>query len=222
MSVIKLEGVTFHYRKNEPLISNLTFSVNEGEIFGILGPNGSGKTTLLKLLLGFLKPIKGRIFLFGQSLEDFKEWHKIGYVPQHLSVDKFFTGSVQEIFKSLLKGEKVGWAITYLHLESLLDRPFVKLSGGERQKVLLALAISTNPDILILDEPTTGLDIHAQEHIETILKDFKGKKTIVIVSHDIGFVLRIADRILCMGMQKCQVTSTENFKSIIRDLYELH
>ncbi len=222
MSVIRLENVSFHYRKDEPLIKNLSFYVDEGELFAVLGPNGSGKTTLLKLILGFLRPTLGHIMLFGKNLRVFKEWDRIGYVPQYLSVDKFFTGSVQEIFRAFAKGEKIGWAITYLHLEGLLNRPFIKLSGGERQKVLLALALSTNPDVLILDEPTTGLDIHAQEHIETILKDFKGKKTIVIVSHDIGFVLRIADRVLCMGMETCQVTSTENFKGIIKEIYGLH
>lgn len=222
MSVISLEGVSFQYRKDEPLIRNLSFHVNEGEVFAILGPNGSGKTTLLRLLLGLLKPTAGNIAIFGKILRNFREWDRIGYVPQYLSVDKFFTGNVQEIFRAFAKGERMGWVITYLHLEGLLKRPFVKLSGGERQKVLLALALSTNPDILILDEPTTGLDIHAQEHIETILKDFKGKKTILIVSHDVGFVLRIADRVLCMGMETCQVTSTENFKGIIKETYGLH
>ncbi len=222
MSVIEFENVNFHYRKDEPLIRDLSFYVDRGELFAILGPNGSGKTTLLKLLLGFLKPTKGLIYLFGKKLEHFKEWNKIGYVPQHISVDKFFTGNVQEIFKSFSEGEKVGWAITYLHLEGLLKRPFVKLSGGEKQKVLLALALMSNPDLLILDEPTTGLDIHAQEHIETILKDFKGKRTIIVVSHDIGFVLRLADRVLCMGMQECKVTSTKEFKSIIKEVYGLH
>lgn len=221
MSVISLENVSFSYRKDESLIRNLNFHVNEGEIFAILGPNGSGKTTLLKLILGFLKPISGRVMLFGKHIQAFNEWGRIGYVPQSLNVDKFFTGSVKEIFRVFTDGEKIEWVTNYLQLENLLSRPFARLSGGERQKVLLALALCADPDLLILDEPTTALDIHAQEHIESILKDLKGKKTIVIVSHDLGFVLRIADRVLCLGLDNCPVTSSENFKKIIRELYGL-
>ena len=222
MSVINVKDLEFYYNKSEPLINGLSFSVSQGELFAILGPNGSGKTTLLRLLLGFIKPIRGRVELFGKGLTSFKEWRRIGYVPQRFSVDRFFTGSVRELFRSVASKEKVGWAIAYLHLENLLDRQFVKLSGGEQQKVLLALALTKNPDLLILDEPTTGLDIHAQEHIEAIIGELKGKKTLIIVSHDLGFVLRNADRVLCMGMEMCQVVETDKLKGMIRELYGLH
>ncbi len=222
MRVLEVENLSFYYRRGEYILKDISFGVEEGELFAILGPNGAGKTTLLRLLMGFLKPVSGRIKIFGRELRHFGEWRRIGYVPQRFSVDRFFTGSVGELFKSLAQREKVGWVIAYLHLESLLDRPFVKLSGGEQQKVLLALALTTNPDLLVLDEPTTGLDIHAQEHMESILRELKGKKTILLVSHDIGFVLRNADRLLCLGVEMCRVVDTQTFKGMVRELYGLH
>ncbi len=220
--VIKVSNLTFYYRQEEPLIDNLSFSVFEGEFFGILGPNGAGKTTLLRLILGFLKPIKGRIELFGQDLHTFKEWKRVGYVPQRFYVERAFTGTVGELFKAIAPKEKVGWIIAYLHLEDLLKKQFNKLSGGQQQRVLLALALTTNPDLLILDEPLTGLDIHAQEHIENILRDISKTKTVVVVSHDVSFVLRNASRILCLGMQECQVVKAQELKGMLKELYKLH
>jgi zinc transport system ATP-binding protein len=151
--VIKVESLTFRYSPEEPLIENLSFSVYEGEFFCVVGPNGAGKSTLLKLLLGFLRPKAGKVFLFGRELSQFNEWEKLGYVPQRFSVERFWTGTVEELLRKVAKKEKVGWIIAFLHLENLLKRQFVKLSGGEQQKVLLALALTKNPSLLILDEP---------------------------------------------------------------------
>lgn len=220
--VIKVNNLTFYYRSEEPIIKELSFSVLEGEFFGILGPNGSGKTTLLKLLLGFLKPLKGNIELFGKSLENFKEWKRVGYVPQRFNVEKAFTGTVKELFMAVAPKEKVGWIITYLHIEGLLEKQFNKLSGGEQQKVLLALSLTTNPDLLVLDEPLTGLDIHAQEHIESLVKEISKKRTVVAVSHDIGFILRNATNVLCLGMEECKMVSPRELESMLIKLYRLH
>jgi len=220
--VIEVEGLSFRYKKEEPLIENLSFSVYEGEFFCIVGPNGSGKTTLLKLLLGFLKPQGGRIYLFGQDLNKFRDWDRIGYVPQRFSVERFWSGTVEELLRKVAQKEKVGWIIAFLHLENLLSKQFVKLSGGEQQKVLLALALVNNPSLLILDEPLTGLDIHAQEHVESILKEIAKNRTVVVVSHDLGFVLRNATRMLCLGMPECRIVSPNQFGELIRELYGLH
>ncbi|WP_333785078.1 ATP-binding cassette domain-containing protein [Thermocrinis sp.] len=220
--VIRVEKLRFRYKKEEPLIEDLSFSVYKGEFFCVVGPNGSGKTTLLKLLLGFLKPHQGRIYIFGEDLKSFNRWEKVGYVPQRFSVERFWTGTVEELFRKVAKKEKVGWIIAFLHLEGLLKKQFVKLSGGEQQKVLLALALTKNPDLLILDEPLTGLDIHAQEHIESTLREIAKDRTVVVVSHDIGFVLRNATRMLCLGMQECKITYPEQFTKLIRELYGLH
>jgi zinc transport system ATP-binding protein len=220
--VIRVESLTFRYSPNEHLIENLSFSVYEGEFFCVVGPNGAGKSTLLKLLLGFLRPKAGKIFLFGRELSQFNEWEKLGYVPQRFSVERFWTGTVEELLRKVAKKEKVGWIIAFLHLENLLKRQFVKLSGGEQQKVLLALALTKNPSLLILDEPMTGLDIHAQEHIEHVLKEISKDRTVVVISHDLGFVMRNASRMLCLGMPECRVVYPKDFGQIIRELYGLH
>ncbi|RMH79492.1 MAG: metal ABC transporter ATP-binding protein [Acidobacteria bacterium] len=220
--VLEVKNLSFNYKKEEPLIEELSFDVKRGEFFGILGPNGAGKSTLLKILLGFIRPQRGEVRLFGQRLESFKDFRRIGYVPQRFSVERAFTGTVGELLRAVAPKERVGWIIAFLHLENLLERPFIMLSGGEQQKVLLAMALTTNPDMLFLDEPMTGLDIHAQEHIENLLKEIAKDRTVVVVSHDLGFVLRNASRILCLGMPFCRVVSPEDFEGLIRELYRLH
>ncbi|MCS7308170.1 MAG: metal ABC transporter ATP-binding protein [Aquificaceae bacterium] len=220
--VIEVKNLNFSYRNEQQLIRGLSFEVFKGEFFGILGPNGAGKSTLIKLLLGFLKAQSGEVLLFGQKINNFKQWDKVGYVPQRFSVEKTFTGNVWELLKAMAPKEKVGWIIAFLHLENILHRPFIKLSGGEQQKVLLAMALTRNPEILFLDEPMTGLDIHAQEHIQQVLKEVSKERTVVVVSHDVGFVLRNATRILCLSMPFCGVVKPEEFESLIRELYGLH
>ncbi|MEN3027839.1 MAG: metal ABC transporter ATP-binding protein [Aquificaceae bacterium] len=220
--VIEVKDLHFRYRAEEPLIEGLSFEVQRGEFFGILGPNGAGKSTLLKLILGFLKPQAGELRIFGERLETFSQWKRVGYVPQRFSVERSFTGNVGELLRAVAPKERVGWIIAFLHLENLLKRPFVKLSGGEQQKVLLALALTTNPELLLLDEPMTGLDIHAQEHIQQVLKDISKERTVVVVSHDLGFVLKNATRVLCLGMPFCRVIRPREFEGIIRELYRLH
>ena len=220
--VIEVKGLRFRYRAEEPLIEDLSFEVFRGEFFGILGPNGAGKSTLLRLILGFLKPLSGEIKLFGESIDRFSQWERIGYVPQRFSVERAFTGNVGELLKAVAPKERVGWIIAFLHLENLLKKPFVKLSGGEQQKVLLAMALTTNPDLLVLDEPMTGLDIHAQEHIQQVLKDLSKDRTVVVVSHDVGFVLKNATRILCLGMPYCKVVEPGDIRGVMKDLFGLH
>ncbi|MCX7990038.1 MAG: metal ABC transporter ATP-binding protein [Aquificaceae bacterium] len=220
--VIEVKDLHFRYRAQEQLIEGLSFEVHRGEFFGILGPNGAGKSTLLKLILGFLKPQGGEIRIFGERLETFSQWKRVGYVPQRFSVERSFTGNVGELLRAVAPKERVGWVIAFLHLENLLKRPFVKLSGGEQQKVLLALALTTNPELLLLDEPMTGLDIHAQEHIEQVLRDVSKERTVVVVSHDLGFVLKNATRVLCLGMPSCRVIKPEEFEGVIKELYRLH
>ena len=148
--VIEVINLSFRYKKDEPLIEDLNFEVRRGEFFGILGPNGAGKSTLLRLILGFLKPQSGEIRLFGQGLDSFSQWKRVGYVPQRFAVEKAFTGNVEELLRASAPKEKVGWIIAFLHLENVLKRSFTKLSGGEQQKVLLAMALATNPDLIIL------------------------------------------------------------------------
>ncbi|SHK38818.1 metal ABC transporter ATP-binding protein [Thermocrinis minervae] len=211
--IIRVENLTFAYRRGEYLFKDLSFSVYRGDFFCIVGPNGAGKTTLLKIILGLIKAQSGRILVNSK---------RVGYVPQRISVERFFTGTPAELFRAVAPKQKVGWIISFLHLENVLHRPYVKLSGGEQQKVLLSIAFLKDPDLLILDEPTTGLDIHAQEHVEEFLRTARKDKTLVVVSHDLGFVVRNATKVLCLGMQECRLVEPQDLKTMLVDIYGLH
>ncbi|RKY83651.1 hypothetical protein DRQ09_09750 [candidate division KSB1 bacterium] len=211
--IIELKGVYVYYQDLLAL-ENVNLEISEGEFHSIIGPNGAGKTTLLKLIIGLIKPTKGTIKVFGKNPWKLgKERKKIGYVPQIMSVDINFPVNVMEVvlmgryaqiglFKppgkidkelALKAMEKVGIADLY-------SRSLSKLSGGQRQRVFLARALSNEPEILILDEPTTGVDTATTESFYELLQDLrKDGMTIVIVSHDIGVVAAYVDRIACLN-----------------------
>ena len=189
MSIIKLEGVCFSYGHNR-IFDEINLEINRGEYVGIIGKNGSGKSTLLKLILGQLKPICGEII---------KEKLKIGYVEQvTINSENNFPASVYEIvmlglykeigffkFPNKEQKEKVLETLKSVGLEHLSKKQISKLSGGEQQKVMLAKALVNNPDLIILDEPTTAVDSESENNFFTVLKQLnEDGKTIVIVTHD--------------------------------------
>jgi len=149
-----------------------------------------------KTLLGFLKPLKGTVRLFGEDVRSFRQWHRVGYVPQRLRVERNFPATVGELLELTGGGDVDPQIIALLHLNSLLDRQFLKLSGGQQQIVLLGMALVRNPDLLLLDEPTAGLDVHFQKHIVHTLKSISSNegRTVLMISHDIGLVLSTVDR----------------------------
>ena len=177
---------------------------------GIFGPNGGGKTTLLKLILGFLKPSQGEIQVFGQSPKALRK--KMGYVPQTLHFDRQFPISAGEV---VLSGrlQYLTWyghygandkmcaknALEEVGLAHLYDRPFGTLSGGEKQRVLIARALVGQPKILLLDEPTTGIDLEAQIQLFDLLKQLHGKMTILMVTHELGTALNYVDTLFCVN-----------------------
>ncbi len=183
---VKLDG--------EEIIRNLSFEVKEGEILTILGPNGAGKTVLLKTLLGFL-PHEGEI-----------EWQKevkIGYVPQRLPFIKDIPISVEEFFKLKNSSRKeikeilnsVGFQ------ESFLGKKMGDLSSGQFQRVLVAWALIGNPEVLLFDEPTTGIDIGGEETVYGLLTKLKQKRnfTILLVTHDLSVVYKFSNYVICLN-----------------------
>jgi len=186
---VELEG--------EKIICNLSFEVKRGEVLTILGPNGAGKTVLLKTLLGIF-PYKGEI-----------EWEsgvKIGYVPQRVPFVKDVPMNIEEFFT--LKGIKretkeiiklVGFD------ENFLKKNIGELSSGQYQRILVAWALIGNPDVLLFDEPTTGIDITGKETIYQLLERLKNEKklTIILVTHDLSVVYKFSDRVICLN--KCPV-----------------
>lgn len=206
MHVVEVKNLYFSYNGKNWVLEDVNFSVKKGELVGIVGPNGAGKTTLIKIIFGFLKPQKGNVLLFGKDIKSFKDWKKLGYVPQRLSVEYAFPGKVKELLFSSSKDKKeIEFLIDYLKIKDILDKQYNNLSGGQQQRVLLAIALSSDPELIILDEPTVGLDVHAVNHLINVLLDLKEvhKKTILMVSHDIGILLKYSDKILCLKRKVC-------------------
>jgi zinc transport system ATP-binding protein len=196
--VIAIEGVSFSY-ENAKIIDGLNLTVLERDFVGLIGSNGAGKTTLLRMIVGLLKPSAGEIRLFGEPIGRFKDWERIGYVPQKATINPLFPTTVKEVVTSGLYGRKamhrrltkhvlgkVEEAMAALGIEALADKLIGRLSGGQQQRVLLARALVNSPDLLILDEPTTGVDAETQaaffERIEHLHRHHH--ITFLMVSHD--------------------------------------
>lgn len=204
--IVEVEEVTFSYDR-EPILSKVSFTIEEGEWIGVIGPNGGGKTTLLKLLLGFLEPESGSIRLFGLPVSEGRG--RIGYVPQSLGFDPKFPISLVEL---VLTGRlsQLRWygrysredrqialeAIEQVGLSDLAQRKFSELSGGQRQRALIARALASKPEILLLDEFTANLDAAAESAIYRFLKELRRKITIVMVTHDLPALISQVDRVL--------------------------
>lgn len=211
MPIISIKNLAVKYGDRE-VFSKVSFDVEKGDYIGIAGQNGSGKTTLIKTLLGLVKPEKGEIRISGVLLDHFSDWRKIGYLPQSLALSNpLFPATVKEVValgllseKTFPKrigkkdDEKILAALQILGIENIQDKLIGELSGGQQQRVFLAHALVSNPEILILDEPTTALDPEIRESFfETISRLNKEKKvTILLISHDVGYIGNFANKLL--------------------------
>jgi zinc transport system ATP-binding protein len=205
--VLQFSDVAFSYA-NVPVLEEASFHIHHGEFVALVGPNGSGKTTILKLVLGLNFPTSGTIRLFGTTAKTGRE--RIGYVPQHADYDPTFPISVEEVvrmgrlkpFKRTYSNEDktaVAKALETMELSDLAQRPYHALSGGQRRRVLVARALSAAPEMLVLDEPTSNMDAESEKRLFKALGSLKGNTTILIVTHDTGFVSSLTDRVLCVG-----------------------
>lgn len=211
---IELDNVSFAY-DHTSVLENLSFIVRKGEYLGIIGPNGGGKTTLIKIILGLLHPTTGTVKLFGKDRHDFKEKYRIGYVSQRVTqTDKDFPATVFEVvrtgrvarlgfFERYTKKDidAVERAMEISGIARYRDTLIGNLSGGERQRVFIARAIASEPDVLILDEPTVGVDIGAQKTFYEFLASLNREHhlTIIFISHDVDVVSKEAKTILCLN-----------------------
>jgi zinc transport system ATP-binding protein len=214
--IIEFRDVTFSYGK-QPAVSKATFSVERGDFVGMIGPNGAGKTTVVKLMLGLLSPDSGSIRLFGKGMQDFQDWQKVGYVPQKATnFDQNFPASVFEVasmgrvskaglMKQLSKqdNDAVEKALEVAGISNLRDSRIGDLSGGQQQRVFIARALASEPDLLILDEPTVGVDQKAQHDFYVLLGRLNRERgmTLVLISHDVGVVAKNAGKIACINVK---------------------
>jgi len=226
---IRLDNVSFSY-DTLPVLEHVTLDVERGEFLGLVGPNGGGKSTLLKIILGIEKPDTGQVVVLGQPPAEGRK--AVGYVPQFISFETDFPISVEEtvLLSRLGIGTLAGrytsadrdaadQALADTETGDLRKRAIGTLSGGQLQRVLLARALACEPEILILDEPTANIDLRMEEDIFALLKRLGSRMTVVVVSHDIGFISHYVTRVACLNRTLlCHETASLS-GDLIRDLY---
>jgi zinc transport system ATP-binding protein len=212
-NAIEAENLSFSYG-NEPIFTKIGFSVYKGDFVAVIGSNGTGKSTLMKLILGELAPTDGCIRIFNQDVSKFKDWPKIGYVPQSgLQSADSFPATAEEIVTANLFSQiglmrfpkkkhldKAQQALELVEMGAYSKRMIGELSGGQRQRVMLARVLVNDPEIMILDEPTTGVDARTVESLYELLSSLNRETglTIVMVTHDISRASNYVSRVLCL------------------------
>jgi zinc transport system ATP-binding protein len=211
--VVDLSGVSFGYTST-PVVEDVTLTIDPGEYVAVVGPNGSGKSTLLRLLLGLLRPDAGEARLFGEPAHAFDDGARIGYVAQKVSAAKEMPITVREVVK-MGRFPHVGfgrlspddWAVVDRALEtvgmaSFADRRVTQLSGGQRQRAFIARALASEAELLVLDEPTVGVDAESVEAFYELLEGLNERGiTVLLIEHDLGAVTDHAARVVCMNRE---------------------
>ncbi|WP_052339655.1 metal ABC transporter ATP-binding protein [Gorillibacterium massiliense] len=200
--IIGIDRLCFSYESRK-VIDNLNFNILERDFVGLVGANGAGKTTLMKMLVGLIAPDEGEIRLFGAPVQHFCDWERIGYVPQKNNFNPLFPATVKEVVQSGLYSrknlfrrvsaadrEKCSEALKVMGISELADRRIGQLSGGQQQRAFLARALINQPDLLILDEPTVGVDTATQESFFHLLRHLHThhRITFLMVTHDLDML----------------------------------
>ena len=224
---INFKEVSFSYDTVQ-VLENVNFTINHGDFISILGPNGGGKTTLAKLMLGIYTPNSGKVFIHGKTPVQNREI--IGYVPQYSLFDPNFPVSVLDV---VLMGRINNFSIKYskkdkiyaeksmesVGISDLRSKPYSDLSGGQRQRVLIARALATNPQILLLDEPTANVDAAIEYKMSTMLSKLQKSMTILLITHDLGFVSELVNKVVCVN-KKVHIHPTSGItEEHIKELY---
>lgn len=217
-NIITVRGLGFDYGDGW-VFHNLDLDIPQGDFVAVIGANGAGKSTMMKMLAHALEPTAGEIYYFGRPIAEFSEWQKIGYVPQNpAKMQREFPISVEEVVSlgllssgSLLRrfGQRerkaVDEALAAFNLTGLRRRKIGELSGGQQQRVFLARAMVKQPEILLLDEPATGIDTASKAELYAMLKRINREQgvTIVMISHDLELAAEAAKSALCIDHGIC-------------------
>ncbi|MFK2824382.1 metal ABC transporter ATP-binding protein [Bacillus sp. B190/17] len=237
-SIIEIKNVSYRYDRDN-VLENIQLSVPKGAFLGLVGPNGSGKSTLLKLILGLLKVKEGEIFLFDTPQKNFKHWDRIGFVSQ--KANSFNTGFPATVYEVVASGltkklglfrlpgskekQEIKAAVEAVGMEQFLDRNIGELSGGQQQRVFIARALVSKPDILILDEPTVGVDSKNVQSFYEMLSYLNKKMgiTLLLVTHDIGIISDKVTHVACLNKYLHFHGSMKQFETLDeKDLSDLY
>jgi zinc transport system ATP-binding protein len=214
--LLSLQGITFKV-DHKSILDQISFDLNPAEFLTIIGPNGAGKTTLLKIIIGLLQPTFGTMSR-SKSL-------RVGYMPQKLMIDEMLPLTVGGFLSHASSREQQKQTIQDLGLQSLLKTSMHHLSGGEFQRVLLARALLNEPSLLILDEPTQGVDVKGQKEFFELLADLRAHMNfaVLMVSHDLYMVHKASDQVLCLNHHICcmgkpeAILHTKEYKALFSD-----
>jgi zinc transport system ATP-binding protein len=213
--IIQISNLDFAYG-SRLVLKHISLSIHPGATVGVIGPNGGGKTTLIKLLLGLLTPTRGSIAIAGATpARAVRRGDVIGYLPQSPRVAENFPLNVRQFVRLGLAGkvglmgretpedlQHIGWLLEKVGITELAASPIGSLSGGQLQRAYIARALAARPSILLLDEPTTGIDRAGQDQFMQFLSDLKQSLnlTVMLISHDIRTVAAVCDRLACLNV----------------------
>ncbi|MBD3367509.1 MAG: ATP-binding cassette domain-containing protein [Candidatus Eisenbacteria bacterium] len=227
---VRMRGVSFAYNHFD-VLRDVDLMLPPRSFASIIGPNGGGKTTLLRLMLGLIRPDGGTVEVLG--LQPTEARPRVGYTPQHSQADPSFPVRVIDVVLTgrLSGGRLAGGytgddydaahdALSTVELCDLAERPFSELSGGQRQRTLIARALASRPEVLLLDEPTANLDVHMEEELHRVLHKLHGTMAIALVTHDIGFVSHLADTVVCVKGTVAVHPTSEVTGELIQSMYE--
>ncbi len=232
INIIDIKNLYFSY-DHECVLENINLKVHKGDFLAILGPNGGGKTTLLKIILGLIKPDRGKISVFGTNPG--KENSKIGYVPQYSYINRNFPLSVLE---TVLMGiqKKIFFSFNYtkddvklakdvlarVDMQEYCSKQIHNLSGGQRQRVMLARAMVSDPELIILDEPTSNVDPYGTFCFFSFLEELNKEKTIIIVSHNVNIIATKVNSVACVNKFLYYNSEPVLTKNMLEILYGMH
>jgi zinc transport system ATP-binding protein len=210
-AILSIKNLSFSYNSTE-VLSGISFAIEKGDYIALAGPNGAGKTTLVRLILGLEQKREGQIEIFGRDSDGFSEWGRIGYLPQEVNVfNPLFPATVKEVVglgllshksfpKKFTSGDetKILKALELMDIAYLQDKLVGELSGGQQQRVFLARALVSDPELLILDEPSTALDPKTREHFFALAGKLNKDKgvTLIIITHDTAHIGQYAGKLL--------------------------